>query len=430
MSAEPPEPPLGGPRWRLRTLAIDLSPFRASRDFRLLWSGLLVSEIGQQFSVVGVFVQVTAITGSAAAVGVTGLVWITALVVGSLAWAPVLDRWDRRRLLIIAQVGFMAGSALLLGGALMDDPPLILIYAGIAVIASFSAIDGPTRSAIAPRLVGLELIPSVQALNQILWNGTALVGPALAGLVVARFGVKWAYGIDLVTYLAMLTAALRIRPVPPEVGDHAPTGWAAVKEGIAYVRSSKLLQSTFAVDLVAMVFGMPRALFTFLAVSQFHRGPAVVGLLFAAPAVGAVVGALTSGWTRHVRRHGNAVLLAVVTWGAAIAAFGLVRNLVLALAMLAIAGWADVISAIFRSTILQMGVPDRLRGRISGIHILVVTGGPRLGDLEAGLVAQTFSPVLSVVSGGLACIAGAAVVAVAFPALRRYRSDARPELGS
>jgi MFS family permease len=426
MSSEFPEPPLRGSRWRLRTLAIDLSPFRASRDFRLLWSGLLVSEIGQQFSVVGVFVQVTAITGSEAAVGITGLVWLAALVVGSLAWAPVLDRWDRRRLLIIAQLGFMVGSALLLGGALVGDPPLIVIYAGIAVIASFSAIDGPTRSAIAPRLVGLELIPSVQALNQILWNGTALVGPALAGLVVARAGVKWAYGIDLVTYLAMLAAAIRIRPVPPEIGDHAPTGWAAVKEGFAYVRSSPLLQSTFAIDLVAMIFGMPRALFTFIAVSQFHRGPAVVGLLFAAPAVGAVLGALTSGWTRHVRRHGNAILLAVVAWGAAIAAFGLVGNLILALVMLAVAGWADVISAIFRSTILQMAVPDRLRGRLSGIHILVVTGGPRLGDLEAGLVAQAFSPVFSVVSGGLACIAGAAAVALAYPALRAYRSDAAP----
>jgi hypothetical protein len=175
-----------------------------------------------------------------------------------------------------------------------------------------------------------------------------------------------------------------------------------------------------------MIFGMPRALFTFLALSQFHRGPAIVGLLFAAPAVGAVLGALTSGWTRHVRRHGNAVLLAVVAWGTAIAAFGLVGNLVLALGFLAIAGWADVISAIFRSTILQMGVPDRLRGRVSGIHILVVTGGPRLGDLEAGLVAQAISPVFSVVSGGLACIAGAATVAIAYPALRGYRSDARP----
>jgi MFS family permease len=426
MSSETPEPPVRGSRWRLRTLAIDLSPFRASRDFRLIWSGLLVTEIGQQFSIVAVFVQVTAITGSAAAVGITGLVWLVALVAGSLAWAPVLDRWDRRRLLIIAQVGFMAGSALLLAGALAGDPPLIVIYAGIAVIAAFSAIDGPTRSAIAPRLVGLELIPSVQALNQILWNGTALVGPALAGLVVAKAGVKWAYGIDLVTYLAMLAAALRIRPVPPEVGEHTPTGWAAVKEGFAYVRSSPLLQSTFAIDLVAMVFGMPRALFTFLAVSQFRRGPAVVGLLFAAPAVGAVLGALTSGWARHVRRHGNAVLLAVVAWGAAIAAFGLVRNLILALVLLAIAGWADVISAIFRSTILQMGVPDRLRGRLSGIHILVVTGGPRLGDLEAGLVAQAISPAFSVVSGGLACIAGAAAVAVAYPALRGYRSDAAP----
>jgi MFS family permease len=184
-----------------------------------------------------------------------------------------------------------------------------------------------------------------------------------------------------------------------------------------------LLQSTFVIDLFAMIFGLPRALFTFLAVEQFGRGPEIVGLLFSAPAVGALVGAVTSGWTRRVRRQGVAVAAAVAVWGASIAAFGLVANLPAALILLAAAGWADVISAIFRSTILQLSVPDRLRGRLSGIHILVVTGGPRLGDLEAGLVASWFSPTVSVVTGGLACIIGAGVVAMAYPELRRYRAD-------
>jgi MFS family permease len=199
-----------------------------------------------------------------------------------------------------------------------------------------------------------------------------------------------------------------------------------VREGFAYVRRTRLIQSTFAIDLVAMIFGMPRALFTFLAVEQFGRGVGIVGLLFSAPAVGAMLGALTSGWTRPVRRQGRAVVIAVSVWGAAIAGFGLVGDrLWLALVMLAIAGWADVISAIFRGTILQLSVPDRLRGRLSGIHILVVTGGPRLGDFEAGLVARLVSPTFSVVSGGLACIVGAGAVALAYPELRRQRAKDR-----
>jgi MFS family permease len=185
-----------------------------------------------------------------------------------------------------------------------------------------------------------------------------------------------------------------------------------------------LIQSTFVIDLIAMIFGMPQALFTFLAISQFHRGPEVVGLLFAAPAVGAFVGALTAGWVKSVRHQGSAVIWAVVGWGAAITAFGLVgANLALALFFLALAGAADVISAIFRNTITQLETPDSLRGRMSQIFILVVTGGPRLGDFEAGLVATWFTPTISVVSGGLACIVGAGVVAVIYPELRHYRVD-------
>ncbi|MGZ8593870.1 MAG: MFS transporter, partial [Actinomycetota bacterium] len=256
-----------------------------------------------------------------------------------------------------------------------------------------------------------------------IWNGTGLLGPALAGVVIAKADLSWAYGIDLVTYGAMLAAALSIRSMRPERAEGAPSGWAAVKEGFGYLRGRRVLQSTFAIDIVAMVFGMPRALFTLLAVTQFHAGPEVVGLLFAAPAVGALLGAVTTGWVKHVRRQGWAVTWAVGLWGAGIAAFGLVGDrLWLGLLCLAFAGAADVISAVFRSTILQLTVPDALRGRLSGIHILVVTGGPRLGDLEAGLVAAAFTPTVSVISGGLLCMAGAALVAWRVPVFRRYRA--------
>jgi len=241
--------------------------------------------------------------------------------------------------------------------------------------------------------------------------------------VIQRLGLAWAYGIDLVTYVAMVAAAMSLSPVPPERGETAATGWRAVAEGFAFVRRRPVLQAAFGIDIIAMVFGMPRALFPILAVAQFHRGAAVVGLLFAAPAVGALVGALTTGWVKHVRRQGMAVVWAVVLWGAGIAAFGLVgSNLWLGLFFLAFAGAADVISAVFRSTILQLSVPDSLRGRLSSIHILVVTGGPRLGDLEAGLVASVASPTFSVVSGGLLCIAGAGLIAWLVPSFRRYRA--------
>lgn len=403
-------------------MAIDLSPLRVSRDFRRLFFGLAVSELGYQFTLVATFIQVFELTGSPAAVGLIGLVGLVALVVGTLVGGAFVDVVDRRTLLVVAQVGFMTASGILLVGAIHGDPPLWVVYAAVALIAGLSAIDAPTRSAITPRLVGRELLPSALTLNQVAWNATALIGPALAGIVITELGLAWAYGIDLVTYVAMLAAAIAIAPVPPERVEGSPTGWRAVREGFAFLRGRAVLKAAFGIDVIAMVFGMPRALFPILAVTQFHRGPAVVGLLFAAPAVGAVLGALTAGWVKHVRHQGMAVVWAVVVWGAGIAAFGLVSDLWLGLLLLAIAGAADVISAVFRSTILQLSVPDALRGRLSQIHILVVTGGPRLGDLEAGMVASAFSPAVSVVSGGLLCIAGAALLAWLVPSFRRYHA--------
>ena len=382
-----------------------------------MWIGLLVTSTGSQFTIVAVFVQVTRLTGSEAAVGGTGLAWLAGLAVGSIAGATILDAWDRRTLLILAQVGLLAGVSVLVIGALAGDPPLGVIYSGLGVMGACSSIDSPTRSAMTTRLLGARLIPAAQVLNQVVWNTAALLGPAVAGLLIQRVGVTWAYVIDLVSVLAMLGAALSVRPMPPIEREHGDTGLRAIREGFAFVRKSRLLMSTFVIDLIAMVFGLPRVIFTFLA------EPQVVGLLFSAPAMGALLGALTSGWTRHVRRHGLAVIVAVALWGIAIAAFGMRHDhLWFAVAMLAAAGWADVISAIYRTTILQVSVPDRLRGRLSGIHFLVVTGGPRLGDLEAGLVAAWVTPGFSVVSGGLACVVGAGLVALAYPELRRYRA--------
>jgi MFS family permease len=407
---------------RLRRLAIDLTPLRASREFRLLWTGLLVTATGSQFTLVAVFVQVTNLTDSEAAVGATGLAYLLGLVAGSLGGGAILDAWDRRRLLMMAQVGLAAGSAVLLAGALVGEPPLWLIYAGLAVLAASSSFDGPTRSAITARILEPAQLPAAQALNQVVWNTAALIGPLLAGLVIVWWDVTVAYAIDLASIGCMFVAASLLRPMPPVREDHADTGLRAIREGFRFARKHRLIMATFVIDLIAMVFGLPRVLFPFIIVDQFHRSPKAIGLLFAALAVGALLGALTSGWTGRVHRQGLAVIVSVVAWGVAIAAFGWSDTFWLGLAMLALAGWADVISAIFRTTILQMSAPDRLRGRLFGIHILVVTGGPRLGDVEAGVVARLVSPTFSIVSGGIACVLGAGLVALLYPELRRARA--------
>jgi MFS family permease len=417
--------PEEGTRTRLRRLAIDIAPLRASRDFRLIWSGLFVTATGSQFTLVAVFVQVKELTGSEAAVGATGLAYLFGLVAGALAGGAILDAWDRRRLLMFAQVGLAAGSAILLAGAIAGEPPLWLIYTGLAVLAASSSLDGPTRSAMTARILEPGQLPAAQALNQVVWNTAALIGPLLAGLVIAWADgdVTVAYAVDLASIGCMFVAATLVHPMPPSREDHADTGLRAIRDGFDFARKHRLIMSTFVIDLIAMVFGLPRVLFPFLIVDQFHLSSKAIGLLFAALAVGALMGALTSGWTGRVHRQGLAVIVSVAAWGIAIAAFGWSGDwLWLGLAMLALAGWADVISAIFRTTILQMSAPDRLRGRLFGIHILVVTGGPRLGDVEGGLVARLVSPTFSVIAGGLACVVGAGLVALLYPELRRARA--------
>jgi MFS family permease len=268
-----------------------------------------------------------------------------------------------------------------------------------------------------------------------MYNTTLIVGPAVGGLILARLGIAWAYAIDVMTFLGSLTAAFLLRPLPPkrEPGaEQASTGWQAIREGFAYLKGRRVLVSTFLIDLDAMIFGMPRAVFPVLALDVFHVGPEGLGLLYAAPAVGALVGALTAGWVSAVRHQGKAVIWAVALWGAAITAFGLSgRWFGVGLLFLAFAGAADVISAVFRGTVLQLSVPDELRGRLSAIHIMVVTGGPRLGDVETGVVAALVTPMFAVVSGGLACLVGVVALAALVPELGRYHAgddtaDAEP----
>jgi MFS family permease len=394
-----------------------------------VWFGQLVSHTGSQITVVAIFVQIYDLTRSAAAVGLVGLFQLVALVIASIGGGAIVDRLDRRRILIVCEVGFALLSAALMVNALLPSPSVAIVYGGAAVIAGLVGIELPARVAMTPRLVGEELVPSALAMGQVMYNATSLVGPAIGGLVIAQFGLEWAYGIDVLSFGAAIVATVLLPPLPPELkeGEEHPTGLAAIREGFAFLKGRRAIQSTFWIDLIAMIFGMPRALFPILALDVFHVGPSGAGLLFAAPAAGALIGAAGSGWVKRVRHQGRAVMWAVVLWGAAIAAFGAVAAWApgwfwLGLVFLAVAGAADVISAVFRSTILVLSVPDRLRGRLTAINTLVVTGGPRVGDWEAGVVAQLVSPVFSVVSGGLACIAGVGLMAIFSPALARYHA--------
>jgi MFS family permease len=317
---------------------------------------------------------------------------------------------------------------------LHGNPPVALVYVAAAIVAGCAGFSLATRAAMTPNLVPPERLPSALAMNQIMWNTAQIAGPGLAALIFAAVpgGFSWAYGADFLSFSATIAAAALMRPHPPlEVtpGSAEGSSWQRLKEGVRYLKGKEVLQSTFVIDLIAMIFGMPRALFPVLAAEVFHVGPQGLGLLYAAPALGALIGALTAGWVGGVRHQGRAVIWAVVVWGTAIVGFGLSGNhFGLALGLLAVAGAADVVSAVFRGTILQVSTPDELRGRISAVHIMVVTGGPRLGDVEAGVVAAVVSPVFSVVSGGALCVAGAFAVGRLFPELRRYHADTEPRV--
>src|SRR5579862_8576556 len=417
----PPDGPRsGGRRGRVRRIFLDTTPLREHREFRLLWFGQVVSGMGNQITRIALPFQVYVLTGSTLAIGALVLAQLIPILVFSLGAGSVADAVDRRKVLIVTQIGMGFSSLALVGLALLPSPSLIAIFAVAFVAAGLSSVDGPTRSAAIPRLVTAAHLPAAIALNQLNYQAASVVGPAVGGLLLATVGLAGAYAADVVTFAASLGALLVIGPLPP-VGQVTRPGLAAIREGLRYAADRRVILSTFAIDLVAMIFGMPTALFPVLALDVFRVGLIGVGLLAAAPGVGAFFGALLSGWVSHVRRTGRAVALAVIVWGLAIAGFGLATfSFPLALVLLAIAGAADVLSAVFRSTIIQLEAPDQLRGRVMSIHMLVVTSGPRMGDLEATGVAALFGAQLSVVSGGLLCLVGVAAVVRLFPDLWRH----------
>jgi MFS family permease len=401
-------------------LAPDLTPFRDSRDLRLVVIGDLISGLGAQAALVALPYQLYVVTHRAFLVGLLGAVELAPLIAMALLGGAIADRVDRRKLLALDQIGVFAVAGALAVVALIGHPSVITLYVLGGLLAGFAALQSVAQSAILPNLVTREQMPAALALSYGLSALTQVLGPGLGGVLIALFGVQAAYTVDAVCCLSVVITALAIAPQPPHtVGEHDNV-LRSIAEGLRYVRGNRALLGSFAIDLAAMTFGMPRALFAVLSVSVYHAGAGGTGVLYASVSAGATVTALFTGWIRDARRLGMIVIWAVVAWGVAVSVAGLMSSLWLAAALLAVAGAADSISAVCRATINQSVTPDHMRGRMSAVFSLVVTGGPRLGDIESGTVAGAAGVRFSVVSGGLACLAGVAAIVLAFPALRHY----------
>jgi MFS family permease len=409
--------------WRLGALAPDLSPLRDSRDLRLVVLGNFISGMGTQATLVALPYQIYTVSHSALLVGLLGAVELVPLMASALIGGAIADRMDRRTLLLLDQIGLVVAAAALAVVSFAGDPSVVVLYGLAALLAGFSALQNVVRSAIVPTLVPPAQVRGALAFNYGLYQLTMVIGPGLGGVVIAALGVGAAYTVDAVSCFAMVFAVIAMSAQPPGHVEPHETIRRSIANGLRYVRGNQALLGSFAIDLVAMTFGMPRALFAVLAVSVYHAGAAGTGVLYSAVSVGATVAAIMTGWLSHVRRLGLIVIWAVVAWGTAIVLAGLAGSLGVAALLLAGAGAADSVSAVCRTTINQTVTPDRLRGRMSSVYSLVVTGGPRLGDIESGAVAGLAGARFSVVSGGLACLVGVALVVVAFPALKRYDSD-------
>jgi MFS family permease len=409
-------------RW-LRAVAVDTGPLRRSRDYRLLALGGFVSGMGTQVTLVALPFQMYVLTGSSFDVGMIGLAELVPLAAMSLVGGALADRTERRRLLQISQLVQLSTSSLLALGAAAGSPPVAALYILAGVAAAASGVDRPTRTAIIPSLVGPNEIQPAVAFNYGLAQLTMVIGPALGGIVIAVAGLGWAYALDVATFAAMVGAVALMHRLPAPPRTEGESVLAAVRSGLRFAVRRGELMGSFAADLLAMTFGMPRALFPALALTVYHAGATGVGLLYAALSAGATLAAFATGWLGHVRRLGRIVVFAIAAWGVAVTLAGLTHSLGVAMACLAIAGAADSVSAICRSAIMLMATPDAMRGRMSSIFTLVVAGGPRVGDVESGSVAAAFGTRAAVVSGGVLCILGLVPIVALFPAFWRYGEE-------
>jgi MFS family permease len=405
-----------GLRAALRRHAVDTRPIRI-HDYRRLLIGQGTAFVGSMLTQVAVPVEVYAISRSSLLVGLVGFVGLVPIVVFGLYGGAIADAVDRGRLYLWSSILTWLMTLGLLVQTLLGLHNVPVILALVAVQSGAFAVASSARGAIIPRIVPTELVPSANTLNFTVGNVGQVVGPLIAGVLVSlSHGFAYAYGIDAVLFTAALYSALQLPPIPPD-GSLGRPGLRSVFDGLAFIASRPVLLMSFLVDIVAMVLAMPRALYPEVADERFHGA---VGPLYAALAIGSVLAGVSGGWIARVRRQGVALTVAVVGWGAAVAISGLAHQLWLVVILLALAGASDLVSAVFRQTILQTYAPDEMRGRMQGVFIAVVAGGPRLGDVRAGATAAATSATFSWVGGGVACMAVVVIAAVAVRPFWRY----------
>jgi MFS family permease len=421
-----PGPPIapGGVRGLLRLATIDVGPLRRRRDFRLLFIGQGVSFFGSMITYVAIPFQAYQLSGSSLVVGLLGLAELVPLLAAAFIGGALADAFDRRRLMQLTELSFAAASLVLVANALLPDPQLWVLFVMSALLATLDGLQRPSLDALTPRLVERDELVAAGALASFRMTIGMIAGPAVGGVLVATAGVPATYAVDTATFAVSLVALRMMRAVPPPP-EAEPPSLERILDGLRYAGSRPELMGTYIVDIIAMFFGMPMALFP--AVASHLGGAGVLGLLYAAPAVGSLLATVTSGWAARVHRHGAAVCIAAAIWGIGIVGFGLAPNLALALAGLVVAGGADMVSGIFRGTIWNQTIPDHLRGRLAGIEQVSYSTGPLLGNVESGAVASLAGVRVSIVSGGILCVAGVAVAIVALPAFWRYDARAAAE---
>jgi len=403
----------------LRAVAIDAGLLRRRRDFRLLVLGQSVSEAGSMLTFVAVPFQVYELTGSSLAVGLLGLAEFAPILVLALVGGALADAFDRRRLVQIAEIGAAVVAGALLVNAALPDPRTWVLYLCASLLAAFTALRRPPLDALVPRLVERDELKAAAAVQFTVHNVAFVAGPALAGVLIAAAGLEATYALDAATFAFSLVVLTMMRTPPPPV-DALAASLRTIVEGVRYAWSRQELIGTYLVDMNAMFFGMPMALFP--AMAKGYGGAEALGVLYAAPAAGSIVVGVTSGWARRVHSHGRAIACAAAAWGAASVAFGFAGALWLAVACLAVAGGMDAISGIFRSAIWNETIPDHLRGRLAGVEMISWSSGPTLGNAEAGAVAALAGVRASIVAGGVACVAGTVALALALPRFWQYDS--------
>lgn len=408
----------------IRRLVVDLGPLKRYPAFRRLFVGQTISTFGSEVAAVAAPFQLYQLTHSTLQVGLLSLCELVPLLTLTIVGGAVADAVDRRRMLLVTEVLLALVALGFAFNASLAEPRVWAIYVLVTLAMSFFSLGVAGMNTVIPRLVEPHELAAANAIENVYGSTTNVAGPALGGLLIAVLGLKGAYLLDAGTFAASLWSVWRLPPMTPAHDAERPS-WQTIKEGFRFVRRKKVLLGMFLVDSNAMVFGMPRALFPALAIHRFDGGAGALGLMYAAPYAGALVSSLLSGWIGHVRRQGVIVAVAAALWGVAIAAFGFAETFWLALLLLAAAGAADNVSAVLRGTILWTVTPDELRGRVSGIEFAQVAATPALGNVEAGLVASLTSLRFSIVSGGVLCVAGTVLVALAVPAFTRYDARAR-----